>query len=500
MTTLVVLVVVTVEGGEPPSESTTRGCESAATETSGESMKASRAAKAARVRMANAPAGETGQKHGVRWSGTQERTAKHPCTTLAPWEKTDASEGKTMRKRAKRWGATGAGGALLLALSTQAGTEPTALTGDALAALQAAAEQADERWQTNAEAVLVRELAETVLAVYGQGERALGLSRLQALAQGGNAPAQLWLGIALSAGVGETLDRARGQELIEQSAAQGYGRAQLAAAYGHKWLGWSADGEGGARAMRYTRAAAQGGEVQGQLQLGEALLLHPGANRATLAEALGWLSASAAQGCARGAWRAAQAMELLAAGENTEPVLHAYQEAARLGSAEAAFAVSTRLAATGTEDTARGWLKAAAQRGLASAQAQLAVELRMEGKAGEGARWAERAAHQGNARAQALLGELLASGHEVALDQASAYFWLLLARAGSETGGASEGRPGSLEWARAWLTAEEAQAVEAGAARWSPTAERRWVPCMRRRRHEVAKVDAPMGSGTQDRP
>ena len=396
-----------------------------------------------------------------------------------------------MRKRAKRWGA---GGALLLALSTQAGTEPTALTGDALAALQAAAEQADERWQTNAEAVLVRELAETVLAVYGQGDMALGLSRLQALAEGGNAPAQLWLGIALSEGVGETLDRARGQELIEQSAAQGYGRAQLAAAYGHTWLGWS---EGGAQAMRYTRAAAQGGEVQGQLQLGEALLLHPGANRATLAEALGWLSASAAQGCARGAWRAAQAMELLA-GENTEPVLHAYQEAARLGSAEAAFAVSTRLAATGTEDTARGWLEAAAQGGLASAQAQLAVELRMEGKAGEGARWAERAAHQGNARAQALLGELLASGHEV--DQASAYFWLLLARAGSETGGASEGRPGSLEWARAWLTAEEAQAVEAGAARWSPTAERPWAPCMRRRTHEVAKVDVPMGSGTQDRP
>ena len=299
-----------------------------------------------------------------------------------------------MRKRAKRWGA---GGALLVALSTQAGTAPTAPTGTTLAALQAAAEQAADRWQTNPQAVLVRELAEAVLAGYGQGDIALGLSRVRALAEGGNAPAQLWCGIALSAGVGGTLDRARGQELIEQSAAQGYGRAQLAAAYGHAWEGWSADGEGGARAMRYTRAAAEGGEVQGQLQLGEALLLQPGASRETLVKALGWLNASAAQGCAY-AWRAAQAMELLAEGENTEPVLHAYEEAARLGSADAALAASTRLAARGREDTARGWLEAAAQGGLAAAQAHLAAELRMEGSVGEAAGWAQRAAHQARAR------------------------------------------------------------------------------------------------------
>ena len=299
-----------------------------------------------------------------------------------------------MRKRAKRWGAGGAGGALLLALSTQAGTEPTAPTGDALAALQAAAEQAADRWQTNPQAVLVRELAEAVLAGYGQGDIALGLSRVRALAEGGNAPAQLWFGIALSAGVGGTLDRAHGQKLIEQSAAQGYGRAQLAAAYGYAWEGWGINGEdSAAKARAYTRAAADGGEVQGQLQLGEALLLHPGASHEKLVEALGWLNASAAQGCAYAAWRAAQAMELLAegeTGENTERVLHAYQEAARLGSAEAAFAVSTRLAATGREDTARGWLEAAAQGGLPSAQAHLAVELRMEGKASEAAGWAQR--------------------------------------------------------------------------------------------------------------
>ena len=271
---------------------------------------------------------------------------------------------------------------------------------------------------------------------------------------------------------------------------KGTGGAQLAAAYGHAWLGWSADGANGPMALGYTRASAKNGEPQGQLQLGERLMLRPDASRATLVEALGWLSASAAQGCARAAWRAAQTMVLLGAGESTEPVLHAYQEAARLGSAEAAFAVSTRLVTTGREDTARGWLRAAAQGGLASAQEHLGAELLMEGNTAEGVAWAQRAAHQGDGPAQALVGQLVSTGNGVAHDQGRAYFWLLLATANEQSEWATqEAREKTslwLQWARRWLTPEQARAVETETARWTPKAEKPGVPCVRKR---TAKVE-----------
>ena len=125
----------------------------------------------------------------------------------------------------------------------------------------------------------------------------------------------------------------------------------------------------------------------------------------------------------------------------------------------------------------------AARGGLAVAQEHVAVERLLEGKSAEGAAWARRAAQQGDAPAAALLGELLATGHGTRLDQTNAYFWLLRATANPHadpaTNRAMEQTPYWLEWARVWLTPDEARAVEEEAARWIPTPEPE-APCVRR--------------------
>ena len=387
-----------------------------------------------------------------------------------------------MRKKAKRWGTTGAGGALLLALSTQAGTEPTALTGDALAALQAAAEQAADRWHTSPTPD-APPLGEVVLKAYGESDVTLGHARVRALAEGGDTAALMWLGVAVSDGVGEAPNPVRGQALIEQSADQGYARAQLTAAYGHRWEDWGNGDEDKDKWLHYLEAAAWGGDPQAQYHVGETLMVSPQASRESLFEALEWLDESAAQGCARAGWRAAQVFERLMDDASTNAVVNAYSQAASLGSARAAHALSTRLREIGRKEEAQHWLEVAAHRGLAAAQRYRGVELLRKGKAVEGVAWAKRAAHQGDGPAQVLLGELFATGKGVALDQSRGYLWLLLATASEQSDPATQRAmtqtPLWLQWARVWLSPEEARAVEAEAAGWTPKAERVQVPCVR---------------------
>ena len=166
------------------------------------------------------------------------------------------------------------------------------------------------------------------------------------------------------------------------------------------------------------------------------------------------------------------------------------RKATALGSARAAYALNARLDWIGRKQEARRWLEKAADGRLASAQEHLGVELLKEGNTAEGVAWAQRAAHQGDGPAQALVGQLVSTGNGVAHDQGRAYFWLLLATANEQSEWATqEAREKTslwLQWARRWLTPEQARAVETEAARWTPKAEKPGVPCVRKR---TAKVE-----------
>ena len=261
---------------------------------------------------------------------------------------------------------------------------------------------------------------------------------LQALAEQGDANAQLELGNRYYNGEGVAEDAGRAAQWYRKAADQGDATAQRILGYLYQ------AGDGVARdareAARWYHNAAEQGDADAQFRLG---WLHAATANSlklrfrvpfTAAEER-WLMAAAANPLMAATAEDDAWFQL--GPKNAREAAQWFRKAAEQGHAEAQYSLGSLYSTWGTTTKHAGedayWTRKAAEGGHAEAQFNLG---RMYGTgdgvprdARETARWFRKAAEQGHAEAQRNLGVLYAKGIGVPQDTVQAYAWVSLAAA-----------------------------------------------------------------------
>jgi len=246
----------------------------------------------------------------------------------------------------------------------------------------------------------------------------------------GSARGRYDLALCYRAGCGVARDMNRAIELLRQAATQGYARAQLM--LGHAYANGDGVVEDRGAARYWYASGARQGYVKARYNL--ALLLLADGEPQSDRRALDELHAAAAAGYAK-------AMYLLATNYRRGigvGVDHArartwLHKAAAAGLAKAQYRLARQVDRTSVagERDYWHWIRQAAAGGHAQAQYLLGASIMSVPPAQRDAAlcWLQRAAEGGEKRAAYLLGLCFERGLGVAPDRASAYRWMLVARA-----------------------------------------------------------------------
>jgi TPR repeat protein len=220
--------------------------------------------------------------------------------------------------------------------------------------------------------------------------------------------------------------------------------------------------------IKWLRRAAAHGSDAAENALG--VLYQSGRGVAQNPEAAAhWYIRSASHGNTRGQYNAASSYLLGAGvGKNYDEAMKWYMVAALKGDAAAqndlAYMYEYGLGTELNQAEALKWYRKAAEQGYALAQDNLGVTLQKTDSAeshAEALAWYRRAAEQGNASAQLNLAAMLVHGHCMPQDFQTAYTWLLIATAKSE----SRATEPLASW-RKRLSSEQLAAAESRASSW----------------------------------
>ncbi len=319
------------------------------------------------------------------------------------------------------------------------------------------------------------------IAAYHRGEHATAQREFRPLAEGGDACAQMVLGIMHMFGEGSPRDPVKALGWFRKAAATGDMAAQQLLAL---FLELGLDGmKGVGEAERWyqavasaARRAADKGDRDGQWYLGSLYATGTGGLPRDETEAVRLFREASEQGHARAQHDLATMYDNgQGVPEDEAMAARWYLEAARQGYARAQLEVG--LAYKNGEGVlqdagkAMAWLRRAAKQGNAAAQNELGAMLEQGlGTAPDtdkAAAWYRRAAQRGNAHAQANLGRMYIGGSEVGKDWVAAHMWLSLAAARDPLGITAAARARDVLELK--MTREEILRARRMASTWKPS-------------------------------